>query len=127
VTTVWGDAAGTMIDEGSVETFEMKYSRLVYAEVKKIRLSDRTLVVGGEIGVIYCSRQPISSCLIQAEPRLGGEVGSHLLAKSDVTQKNTVCRPGHSHNLETTKYSLLANFIKERAAQTSFEEVLQAC
>jgi hypothetical protein len=92
----------------------------------KEKMSDRSLVVGGEIGVIYCSRQPVSSCLIQAEPRLGGEVGSHLLAKSDVTQMDTVSTPGYPPSLETTKYSLLAKFSRKRAAHISFEEVLQA-
>jgi hypothetical protein len=35
VTTVWSDEAGMMIDEGSVETFEMRYSGLVYVEVRR--------------------------------------------------------------------------------------------
>jgi hypothetical protein len=91
------------------------------------KMNDGSLVVGGVIGVIHCSRQPLSSCLIQAGPRLGGEVGSHVVAKSGVIQMDTVCTHGYSHSLETTKSSLLARIIKQRAAHTSFEEVLQAC
>jgi hypothetical protein len=49
------------------------------------KMNEGSLVVAGVIGVISCSRQTVSSYLIQAGSRPGGEVDSHLLAKSGFT------------------------------------------